>query len=128
MEFSKLSKVSFPEMRESVISAVSALTDEKYQKEVWVDQNYPEEGYFDDFELNIHILFDDTLVLEDPASALGTILRSTEEVNAMEKLASAINDLLASEGSDKTDIQYITSPLWGAVVRSASIALGILNQ
>ncbi|MFJ7150587.1 hypothetical protein ACIQVT_20665 [Streptomyces sp. NPDC100445] len=128
VEFSELSGVSLPEMRRSIISAVRALADEEYQRRVWVDRNYPKEGYYDDFDMNLHILFDDTLVLEDPEAALGTVLRSVLEVDAMATLASALDDLLAMEGEDKTDAEYISSPLWGPVVRSASVARDALTS
>lgn len=128
MEFSDLSQVSFPEMRRSVLSAVRALSDESYQRRVWIDRCYPQEGYYDDFSTNIHILFDDTLVLEDPASTLGTVLKCEEEVAAMVALASSVNDLLEREGGERVDAEYIASPLWGAVVRSASKAYDVMNR
>ncbi|WP_435812251.1 SCO4402 family protein [Streptomyces olivaceoviridis] len=128
MEFSELNSVSFPEMRGNVVSAVQALADEDYQQRVWIDREYPHEGYYDDFDMNLHILFDDTLVLEDPTAAVGTILRSKEEVEAMGALASALDALLATEGRDKTDAEYIASPLWHAVLRAASAALEALSK
>ncbi|MFC5660720.1 SCO4402 family protein [Streptomyces nogalater] len=128
MEFSQVNDVSFPEMRRNVLSAVQALSDEEYQRRVWVDMDYPHEGYYDDFEMNLHILYDDTLVLEDPESAMGTVLRSEEEVKAMAELASAIDLLLDREGTGKTDAEYISSPLWGPVVRSAAVAHAALTR
>ncbi|MGW1269921.1 SCO4402 family protein [Streptomyces sp. NPDC002491] len=128
MEFSNLKKVELPEMRKSVISAVHALSDEDYQRRVWIRKEYPEEGYYDDFEINLHILFDDTLVLDDPESSIGMTLRSRDEAVAMKELAAAIDGLLAREGGDREDIDYINSPLWPAVVSSASMALALMNS
>lgn len=123
-----MSDVLFPEMRENVTSAVRALSDEVYQRRVWVERKYPQVGYYDDFSMNLNILFDDTLVLEDPTATLGKVLNGQEEVLAMEALASAIATLLEDEGSDKSDEEYIASPQWGAVVRSAVVAYRIMTQ
>ncbi|MET9482693.1 hypothetical protein [Streptomyces sp. NPDC006638] len=128
VELSELSGVSFPDMRRNVVSAVRALADEEYQHRVWVGRIYPQEGFYDDLSVNLNILYDDTLVLDDPPSALGTVLTSEEEVAAMVVLASAVDDLLRREGNDKTDAEYVASPLWGAVLRSASTALVILSR
>lgn len=128
MEHSKLNDVSFPDMRRNVLSAVRALADEEYQRRVWIHRDYPHEGYYDDFTMNLNILFDDTLVLEDPATTLGAVLKSQEEVGAMQALASAINVLMEREGTEHTDAEYVASPLWGDVVRSASVAYGIMTE
>ncbi|MEU1512371.1 hypothetical protein ABZ490_09440, partial [Streptomyces sp. NPDC005811] len=85
-------------------------------------------GYYDDFTMNVHILFDDTLVLEDPAATLGTILKSGEEVDVMAVLAAALDDLLDTEGSEKPDVEYMASPMWGAVVRAAGTAYALLTR
>jgi hypothetical protein len=128
MELTELSDVSFPDMRGNVISAVRALADYAYQRQAWIDDDYPEDGYYDDFTMNLHILFDDTLVLEDPAATLGMVLKSREEVDAMAVLADALNELLGSEGSERTDAEYMVSPLWVAVVRAAGAAYGVLTR
>ncbi|MEH0446080.1 MULTISPECIES: SCO4402 family protein [unclassified Streptomyces] len=123
-----MNDVELPEMRKSVLSAVHALSDEGYQRRVWIRKEYPDEGYYDDFETNLHILFDDTPVLDDPESSVGMILRSRDEAGALKGLAVAIDSLLAREGGDREDVDYINSPLWGAVVSAASIALAAMNR
>ena len=128
VELSDLSGIRFPEMRRNVISAVRALADGEYQRRVWSERIYPNEGYYDDFTLNLNILYDDTLVLDDPVSTLGTVLRSEDEVWAMEELGSAIDEVLRLEGDGKADVDYLASPAWGAVLRSASAAYEILTQ
>ncbi|WP_200839664.1 SCO4402 family protein [Streptomyces sp. SLBN-115] len=127
LEFSELSDVDLPDMRMNVISAVEALSDREYQRRVWIERDYPSGEYFDDFTLNVNILYDDTLVLEDPAATLGLILRSREEVEAMAQLASALNELFRGEGKEKADEEYVESPLWDVVVRSASVARRIMT-
>ncbi|HEY8986486.1 MAG TPA: hypothetical protein VIU15_43810 [Streptomyces sp.] len=128
MELTELSEVSFPDMRRNVVSAVRALADEAYQHRVWIDRDYPDDGYYDDFEMNLHILFDDTLVLEDPAATLGTVLKSREEVDVMTILGNALDELLTAEGSERTDREYMASPLWGGVVHAAGAAYNLLAR
>ncbi|MFF6998540.1 hypothetical protein ACFY93_26750 [Streptomyces sp. NPDC008313] len=128
MEFSELITVTLPEMRKSVLSAVRALSDKAYQERVWLDHDYPQEGYYDDFSMNIHILFDDTLVLDDPAASLGTVLKCQEEVEVMASLAAALENLFDREGGQREDLDYVRSPLWDAVVRCASRAHFIMTQ
>ena len=128
MELTELSDASFPDMRRNVVSAVRALADVAYQRRVWIDRDYPTDGYYDDFAMNLHILYDDTLVLEDPAATLGTVLKSKEEVDAMGVLAEALDELLDAEGSERTDREYMASPLWGGVVRTAGTAYGLLAR
>ncbi|MCN9243085.1 hypothetical protein NGF19_20160 [Streptomyces sp. RY43-2] len=128
MELSQLNGVGFPDMRRNVISAVRALADAEYQRRVWIERIYPREGYYDDFTLNLNILYDDTLVLDDPASTLGTVLRSEGEVSAMEALASAVDALLQREGDGRMDADYMASPLWDAVLRSALVAYEVMTR
>jgi hypothetical protein len=127
MEFSELSDVRFPDMRSNVISAIYALANREHQHRVWIERTYPREGYYDDFTLNLNVLYDDTLVLDDPAATLGTVLRSQDEVVAMGTLAAAIDNLLRQEGDGKADADYMASPLWDAVVRSALAAYEIMS-
>lgn len=120
--------VRFPEMRHNVISAVKALSDRAHQERVWIGRVYPGEGYFDDFTMNLNILYDDTLVLDDPVATLGTVLASRQETAALAGLGLALDELLGREGTDKSDVEYIASPLWDAVVESAAVAYRIMME
>ena len=128
LEFPELNSVRLPEMRMNVISAIEALADREYQRRVWIDRKYPSEGYYDDFTLNINILYDDTLVLRGPRATLGLILESEEEVAVLDELASALNALFEVEGTEKEDWEYIESPFWERVVQSASAALQVMTR
>ncbi|MFF4034157.1 hypothetical protein ACFYZ2_31145 [Streptomyces sviceus] len=121
-----MTDVEFPEMRENVLSAVRAFSDVEYQNRVWLRREYPHEGYFDDFSLNLNILYDDTLVLEDPVSALGKVLRSHEEVSAMAELAEGIDSVLREEGYGRSDAEYLRSPYWAGVLTAAFRAYSVL--
>lgn len=104
-------------MRSEVIDAVRALADREYQRRVWVGREYPNPDYYDDFTLNINVLYDDTRVLEDPVSAIGSFLRTDEEATVMRKLAAALNAILEEKGTDLTDEEYIADAGWDAVVK-----------
>jgi hypothetical protein len=118
--------VELPEMRKSVIDAVGSLADVAYQKRVWVNRIYPTNGYYDDFTLNVNILFDDTLVLEDPYACVGSILVSLAEADSMVVLANSIVRLLDVEGRNRCDLDYLNSPLWAEVVSAAQNSYIIL--
>lgn len=120
--YAQMIEVKFPEMRKSVIGAVKSLADRDYQRRVWVEGRYPNEQYYDDFSMNVHILFDDTVVLEDPEKYLGAILASHAEVGVMEVLADALERLLDIEGRERSDLEYMESPHWDAVVTAAETA------
>ncbi|MFD4600826.1 hypothetical protein ACFWPQ_22710 [Streptomyces sp. NPDC058464] len=115
-------------MRHNVLSAVEALSDRAHQERVWIGRVYHGEGYFDDFTMNLNILYDDTLVLDDPVAALGTVLASRQEAAALAALGLALEELLGREGTDRSDVEYVASPLWDAVVESAAVAYRIMME
>ncbi|WP_260634810.1 SCO4402 family protein [Streptomyces angustmyceticus] len=119
--------VNLPEMRKEIISAVKALSDTDYQQRVWIDQIYPNADFFDDFTLNVNVLYDDTTVLDDPAAALGQTLANDAEVAAMQRLAGRLGDILDSVGRDADDLTFLQSPLWSGVVTAAQEALRVLT-
>lgn len=123
-----MNEVLFPEMRANVIDAVKSLADEEYQWRVWVDKKYPTVGYYDDFWVNVNLLFDDSLVLENPRDSLGAVLINQSEVAAMEDLAKSVLDFLESQGRDKSDAEYVSSPEWSVVVSSARRAYATLRS
>lgn len=119
--------VRYPEMRIQVLSAVNALADRDYQQRVWIDRIYPHENYYDDLDLNISILYDDTLVLPDPATALGTILANTVEVGSLRSLAEHLDPIIDELG-DSPDSRYLSHPKWPGVVSAANAALEVMRS
>ncbi|MEV0821621.1 SCO4402 family protein [Nonomuraea rubra] len=116
---SSAKETRFPEMRAEIISAVSALADPAYQERVWLRRIYPHPQYYDDFDLNIHILYDDTTVLENPQRAIGNLLVSQQEADALAMLAKALQKLFDAEGISRSDQEYMNSPCWREVVEAA---------
>lgn len=122
-----MSEVRFPQMRAEVIDAVRALADPEYQQRVWIRRELPQPDYYDDFTLNIHILYDDTRVLEEPAGTVGDVLRSAEEATALAPLARQLDALFDRYGTDLSDEEYLATPEWAGVVRAAQTALAALT-
>ncbi|MFC0027953.1 hypothetical protein ACFFMM_00245 [Micromonospora chaiyaphumensis] len=121
-----MSEVRFPAMREEIVQAVRALADHEYQWSAWVRRELPP-GQYDEFTHRIHILYDDTQVLEDPGAAVGIYLRSQEEAIAMQRLAAAIDALFDELGTELSDESYLRARRWPAIVTAAREALVLLE-
>jgi hypothetical protein len=124
---SPVSEIRFPEMRHEVVEAVRALSDPVYQREAWVDRRLPPGGY-DEFTHRIHVLYDDTEVLEDPGRAVGITLRSEREAGSMRKLATILDSMFDRVGTELPDEAYLELPEWSLVIKVARDALNILTE
>jgi hypothetical protein len=120
-------EVRFPEFREEIIGAVRTLSDPEYQNQAWVRRETPPD-VIEDFDMNIHILYDDTTVLEDPHAAIGDLLKTAAEADALAKLAQVIDSMFERVGTDLSDEQYLVLPEWTAVVSAARDALSVLTD
>jgi hypothetical protein len=114
-------------MRNEIVRAVKALADPEYQRAAWVRHELPP-GQYDELTHRIHILYDDTQVLEDPAAAVGVYLCTHDEVDAMQKLAAALDALFDEMGTELPDEDYLQAPGWPAVVEAAREALRLLEN
>ncbi|WP_369386269.1 hypothetical protein AB5J72_00550 [Streptomyces sp. CG1] len=121
-------QAQLPQMREQIISAVQALSDPDHQRRVWIERQYPHPGYFDDLTLNIHILYDDTAVLDHPSAAIGTTLRDASEAQAMQSLADRLDEILDALEPEADDAAYLAHPLWPGVVEAAAQAHAALAR
>lgn len=117
--------IRFPEMRLQVIAALRSLSDVQHQQARW---GRVEEGvnYYDDFSLNVHVLYDDCAVLPEPEAAVGSTIHS-EEVEALAELQLILGPMLDDLG-DAADEVYTTDPRWPAVVRAAGQALVVMKR
>lgn len=121
-----VTEVEFPLMRREVMTALAALTDLEYQQRVWIERIYPTETYYDDFDANIHTLFDDCRVLPQPESQLRTILYSGDEIPRLRQLGEILNRLLdARRGAP--DAEYINDAAWPEMARVAGLALAAMT-
>lgn len=117
------STVEFPAMRAEVVSAVRALADRAYQEARW-GRVEPGVNFFDDLTLNVHILYDDCVVLPNPASRLGTVLLP-EDVDVLVRLHEALGPMLA-DLADSPDSSYLEDPRWNLVLDAAQAALHVM--
>ena len=118
--------VDFPMMRIEAIGAVQSLADRNLQERMWINRTFPHEGYFEDLTLNIHILYDDTQVLPDPSTQLGSVLVSQAEVDALQELDGVLSPIIKRLG-DRPDADYLADAQWLAVVQRAAEALAVLQ-
>lgn len=117
--------IRYPGVRTQVLSAVEALADREYQERVWIRHELPHPGYYDEHDLNIHILYDDAAVLPDPASAVGTVLHE-DEVGPLQELEAVYGPLIDDLG-DQPDAVYLADPRWDDVVRAAARAWEVMR-
>lgn len=117
--------IDFPEMRDEIREALRALSDPVHQQTRW--GRYVEGvNYYDDLTVNVHILYDDTAVLPDPANAVGSVILE-REVPALRVVGNAFGPLLHDIG-DRPDSDYLADPRWPLVVQAARAALNVMNE
>lgn len=116
--------VEFPNMRAEVIGALRALSDTEHQRAKWgkYESGVP---YYDDLDMNVHVLYDDAQVLPDPESAVPSVLHESE-VSAMHAVGAVLCQMIQDLG-DRPDAEYLSDPRWPAVVRAAGEALRIME-
>lgn len=110
--------VEFPNARINVVAALESLADPDHQQRVWRDRTPGADDEVDDFDLVVHVLFDDTRVLDDPEPPVGEVLASAREVRAARELATVLGNLIDELG-DVRDEVCLASPRWPAVVTAA---------
>lgn len=116
--------VEFPEMRAEVLGALRALSDSVHQHTRW-GRYVPGIEYYDDLDMNIHILYDDCRVLPSPERAAPQILYSSE-IPALRSVSDALGPILHELG-DSPDTEYINNPQWANVLHAASVAVAIMH-
>ncbi len=116
--------VGFPAMRSEVVGALASLADREYQNKAWLRQQFEVEGRFEDFDLVVHSLYDDTEVLPDPRPAVGAVLFDSE-VAALQALGSVLTPVISRLGDSPTG-EYLESKEWPAVVGAAGVALATM--
>lgn len=116
--------IKFPEMRLEVVAALESLSN-RIRQEHW-GKVEDDVNHFDDLTLNVHILYDDCMVLPDPSSAVPEILHQ-EEVSALRDLENALGPMIR-ELRDLPDRAYINDSRWPTVMAAAAEALRIMRR
>ena len=109
--------VEYPAMRDEIRYAVSALSDEAFQNEVWVRGNLPRDNYLYDFDAPFHTLLDDVDLFSDDTKLVGKVLASSVEAEALKFLGTALLDLVADIGREGTLEQARASARWPPCLR-----------
>ena len=118
-------EVSFPEMRAQVVSALESLSDREHQRTRWntIDARRP--NYMDNLDLNVHVLFDDCMVLPDPTPMVGAVVYAGE-VQALRALGNILDPLIDELG-DQPDATYLAHARWVDVLAAAGKALAVMR-
>ncbi|WP_460552642.1 SCO4402 family protein [Comamonas piscis] len=124
MEFSK---IKYPNMRDELLHYLSNLSNITYQKNAWVEGEFPPGVEFDNLDSAIHFLFDDTSLGDDPSSMVGVILIDEREVKFIADLIEALNSVFEKYGLNLSDESYINLPEWKEVIKRAQEALDVLK-
>lgn len=120
-----MNQVNFPHMRAEIVGALEALADPAYQQRVWVERQYPTPQFYDDLDMNIHTLFDDTAILPDPAAGVGAYIWE-DEVYPLEELGRLLSSLIDDLDDADTGV-YMSDPRWPVVVDRAAAALQVFR-
>ncbi len=125
MEPAVTSDITYPAMRLHVIDALRSLSDRQHQRTRW---GRVEDGvnYYDDLSINIHVLYDDCMVLPDPKAAVPNVLHD-EEVPCFLELEQALGPMI-HDLRDAPDDTYTSDSRWAAVVETAGRALTFMQQ
>jgi len=125
MENMEFTKLRYPNLRDQLIDCLRSLSDRAYQRDAWVNRNLPL-GQGDNFDLAIHVLFDDLGLEEDPRGAIGVFLYDEAEIVLISDLIEALNAIFDKYGTSLSDEDYIEKPEWKRVLETAKIAWSAL--
>ena len=112
-------------MRLEVIAAVRSLSDQVHQQTRW---GRWEDGvdYYDDLTMNVHILYDDCMVLPRPQDAVPDVLH-VEEIPVFLELERALGPMIGDLG-EQPDEAYTSDRRWVSVVEAAGRALTVMRR
>lgn len=114
--------VRYPDIRAEVLDTLRNLSDPEYQQRVWVDRQFPTQNYYDDFDMVIHTLYDDTTLADDTRSAIGPILRDEAEARLVEAVIQALEEVF-DVCKISADFEVLRAcPGWPKVMEAAAAA------
>jgi hypothetical protein len=110
-------------MRDELIGYLKNLSNQAYQRRVWI-KHVPEDNiYNDEMDYIIHFLYDDTHLGENSNATVGSILRNSEEAELVKQLIVSLDVIFAKYGINLEGADYIKVPEWAQVVTCAKNAL-----
>ena len=119
----KTDKISlqYPTLRSRLLCSLKNLSDKEYQQTVWI-KHQQSEGNVENFDQEIHFLYDDTDLAYDPVATIGIFLYNKFEVDIVIKVIKFLDEMFKIQGLNKTDEEYINCPQWPAVIEAAKSA------
>ncbi|WP_425387933.1 SCO4402 family protein [Amycolatopsis nigrescens] len=122
-----VTRIRFPGIRTQILEAIEGLADREYQERVWIRHELPHPGYYDELDLAVHTLFDDSPLLPAPApGCVGELIYPDEEA-PIAHLGEIFGSILEELG-DVPDIEYLNHPKWPELVRRAGIVHEIMKR
>lgn len=118
--------VAFPQMRLQIAASVARLADSEYQRRVWVGEEWPSAGFYDDAANSIEWLDENTLAFDDPEGLVGQML-FPDEVLLMSLLAVRVRAILDDLGIVDS-ATYLSDPRWPAVLEVAGRLRAIMER
>jgi len=119
--------VEFPWMRMQLIVCIKGLSDKNYQYNEWV-LHKGESCEYDDFDITVHFLYDDTDVAENADEYIGLIFINKEEADSVKNVVDKIDIIFDKYGLELSDKEYIEKPEWNDVIEAAKKARSILGE
>ncbi len=119
-----MTTVKYAWARRQVIDCIATLADFEYQSRVWIRHELPFPGYYDELDLQVHVLFDDFEVLPEPRAVDGDLLLPGAEVKRLRELGAVFDPMIErlSEVAE-SDEAYLSDPEWPEVVQLAQRCL-----
>lgn len=113
-------------MRDDLISCLKDLSDGEYQRLCWVERRCPEGREYDNIQIVIRFMLDDTWFLLRPEDEVGRTVDTIDQAKAVQ-IVSRLLDNLEVDFSASAQ-QYMASPSWNDVVASAKEAFSKLTD
>jgi hypothetical protein len=120
-----MGNVELPYVREAVRSVIETFADAEFQERVWRRG----EGHecVQDIDEDIMLLYDDSEVLPDPASAVGEVLYPGE-VPALLRFGQLLRRVIDDLPHDAAEEEYLDHPAWRGVVQAAADVLAVWRE
>jgi hypothetical protein len=125
---SESASVVFPDLREQLKYATRALSDEPFQISAWVNGIMPFANYGFSFDDALNVVLTDVPVAAWGKEAIGDVLTSLREYEAMSELTNACVALVLDIGQFGTIEDARRSGAWREVVRAAQAATHAIGQ
>lgn len=120
--------IEHPSVRVNLTSFLYSLSDATHQQFCWVEGKTHPNGEFDNFDMVVSFLFDDTDFAQAPEREIGQSLYDANEAARVNQVCVAIDHMLNKYGTDKRDQFYIATPDWANVMALSLDCLRLLTE